>query len=153
MLSFFKKKTKEDNLKQILKNDLSSKLKDLHISFSFWDRKKVARNKAKNTLFPIALFLERYENVLLNNKQKPGFSTQKALALLDRGQNPIYKKLAIIDSLPLKERLMGSNKDYLKFSLLFSEKSPDKTIYIIRELKEYYLRHKEYTSVTSGPVI
>jgi len=155
-MNFFQKilwKKKDLNLTIIdqLEGEWKDWLKNLNIKFNFLERKKVANAKLNNKLFPIYLFLERYENILLNNKLRPWFSTRKALGLLDTWHNPIYKKLSVIDSLALKERLVSHNEHYLRFSLILWEKNINKTIYIVREVKDYFLKSLQYKSVTSGP--
>lgn len=148
---FWKSKKLSPDLVDLLSQANKKWMADLSISFNYLERQKVARNKSKNNLLPIHTFLDRYENILLNNRAKPGFSVRKGMMLLDKWQNPIYKKLAIIDSQPLRERLIQKNKDYVQYSIIFQEKNIDKVIYIIREIKEYHKKKMAYSSITTAP--
>jgi len=150
-----KKKKKENFINNLKKTELADKLakKNLHIKFSKKDINKVLRSKTnKNRLLPFSNFIELFQNILLNNKFKPWFTVKKGLALLDDWRFAIYKKLAIIESLKQKESLLEKDKNYLKYSLIFSETNITKASFILNNIWKIFHKDLEYDAVTTSPI-
>ena len=152
---FGKKKTKEKSLIKILKEQQESNKKqanNLHLNFTIFEKSKVKKYKENTRVIPFNFFLERFENILLNNKTKPWFNIKKGLWMLDDWNYPIYKKISTLDNIEQIEYILN-NDDYRQYSIVFSEKNISKQIVILKFIKELYKTNYAYKSVTTWPIL
>ena len=151
---FGKKKTIEKSLIKVLREqqELNKRQANkINLYFNIFEKNKVKKYKENTRLIPFKFFLERYENILLNNKTKPWFNIKKGLAMLDDGSYPIYKKISTLDNLEQIEYILN-NEDYTKYSIIFNEKNISKQIVILRYVKELYKTNQAYKSITTWPI-
>jgi len=152
---FNKKKKSSQDLIQMLNQQQQSNKKLvswLKINFSVFEKNKVKKYKENNRTIPFQFFLDRFENILLNNKTKPGFNIRIWLWMLDDWNHPIYKKLSTLDNIEQIEHII-KDKQYKKYSIVFDEKNIKKQIIILKYIKDLFNLNNEYNWVTEGPVL
>lgn len=150
----FGKKTIEKSLIKVLREqqELNKRQSNkISLNFNIFEKNKVKKYKGDKRLIPFKFFLERFENILLNNKTKPWFNIKKGLEMLDDWNYPIYKKISTLDNLEQIEYILN-NKDYIKYSIIFNEKSISKQIVILKYIKELYKTNLAYKSITTWPI-
>ena len=150
----FKKKDKSEDLIKLLKEQQEANKKyanSLKLDFTIFEKNKVKKYKENNAVIPFKFFLERFENILLNNKTKPWFNLKNWISMLDDWKFPIYKKISTIDQIEQIEHLF-KNKDYKKYSIIFDEKNIVKEIAILKLVKWLFEKNTQYNQVSESPI-
>ena len=159
-LNIFKKgKEKKSNidvnsLTYNIQNSWNEKIEE--ISINFFDSKRIEAAKGNINLPPFEEFLDNFNNIILNNKSKQGFS--KGEALKKTGEKLKNDMLYMLSNLLIYPAqlisILKRQKDqrYYIFSDLITEESLDKTLKIVSIIKEYLDTRQKYKEITEKPV-
>ena len=146
---------KASSLSKKITNSGNVKLED--ISLWFFDKFELNSGGQGNALPKLEKFLEAFENVILNNKSKQGFNKANALQKTGEKMN-IDAIIVLSNQLNYPDQLNATlkrqkDKRYFIFSDMILEPSLEKTLNIIKIVKEYLEVSAKYKKAWQGNAI